>query len=87
MSETNAGSTISMLLRCLPLKAGDFDPPQLSMPPDVDVAWHEALLCTEDYWRLCERVVGTGAFVEHCTRSAIDGEAEKGLRMNAMAQK
>lgn len=44
------------------------------LPSALDVIWHRALLETQDYQTLCERLRGPGIFVHHTTKSAADDD-------------
>lgn len=84
-AESTAKAAVFEFIRCLQLKAKDATPPTLSMPVKVDMAWHEAILCTDEYAKLCERLLGQGALVAHTTRTVEDAEEEKAKRVDAMA--
>lgn len=78
---------VSEFLRCLTLKGLADAPAELSMPYLLDLAWNEAVLCTEEYPKLCESVLGAqGGIVHHSTRTADDADAVKTARIAAMAQ-
>jgi len=51
------------------------------LPPILDVIWHECILNTRDYARLCKRV--RGKFVHHTTVSEQDDEVDKISRVDS----
>jgi hypothetical protein len=53
----------------------------LSLPPLVDLAWHQAVLNTQMYAEMCETVFGR--FLHHSTVSAQDPVAWKNRRVTA----
>jgi hypothetical protein len=51
------------------------------LPPALDAIWHECILNTRDYARLCKRV--RRKFVHHTTTTEQDDDVEKSSRIDA----
>lgn len=66
-------------LRALSVK--DLDIPG-GLPLTLDAIWHECILNTRDYKKLCKRVRSDKKFVHHTTVSEQDNETEKQSRVD-----
>jgi ubiquitin-large subunit ribosomal protein L40e len=71
------------VLLCLYCKSAG--PMGLSMPPVLDQFWHELILETEFYAKLCASI-GTGQFIHHSKNMASDPEEIKAIRVTAMKE-
>jgi hypothetical protein len=71
------------VLLCLYCKSITEYPMGLSMPPMLDQYWHELILETEFYAKLCASI-GKGSFIHHSKNTASDPEELKAIRVTAM---
>jgi hypothetical protein len=68
------------LCRGLVAKSLAKEPLELSLPPKLDVLWHELILETRLYQEVCDKLLG-GTFLHHTQTTVSDPLAEKHARV------